>query len=79
MPLIVLISGYAGSGKDTFADFLIKHLPGAQKYAFAESIKKIARKYFKWDGIKDEKGRNLLIGIGAAGREKTYTSGQKEL
>ncbi|HHY79801.1 MAG TPA: hypothetical protein GX516_05495 [Thermoanaerobacter sp.] len=70
MPLIVLISGYAGSGKDIFGNFLIKHLPGAKKYAFADPIKEIARKYFEWDGIKDERGRNLLIGIGTAGREE---------
>jgi hypothetical protein len=70
MPVIVLISGYAGSGKDTFAGFLIKHLSGAQKYAFADPIKEIARKYFEWDGIKDERGRKLLIEIGAAGMEE---------
>jgi hypothetical protein len=70
MPQIVLISGHAGSGKDTFADFLIKYLPDARKYAFADSIKEIARKYFDWNGIKDRKGRQLLIGIGAAGREE---------
>jgi len=70
MPQIVLISGYAGSGKDTFADFLIRYLPDAKKYAFADSIKEIARKYFDWDGTKDEKGRQLLIGIGATGREE---------
>lgn len=70
MSQIILISGYAGSGKDTFSEFLIKYLPDAKKYAFADSIKEIARKYFNWDGIKDEKGRQLLIGIGAAGREE---------
>lgn len=68
--IVILVSGYMGSGKDTFSEFLIKYLPDAKKYAFADSIKEIARKYFNWDGIKDEKGRQLLIGIGAAGREE---------
>lgn len=35
----------------------------------AEPIKEIARKYFGWDGQKDERGRKLLQMIGTIGRE----------
>ena len=69
MSQIILISGYAGSGKDTFANLLIDQLPNAKKYAFADPIKEIAYKYHNWNGIKDEKGRQLLIEIGKTGRK----------
>lgn len=66
--VVILISGYATSGKDTFSDYVIKYLPCAKKFPIAYDLKEIASKYFGWDGNKDEKGRNLLIGIGSVGR-----------
>lgn len=66
---VVLVSGYATSGKDTFSDMLIRCIPGAKKYPFARELKIIAAEYFGWDGKKDERGRRLLINIGRTGRE----------
>lgn len=71
---IILISGYAGSGKDTFGQFLKEELNKEQNniavtLAFATPIKECAMKYFNWDGNKDEKGRRLLQQIGRVGRE----------
>lgn len=65
---VILISGRAGSGKDTAAkimkscfeqnydDVLITH--------YADLLKYICRDYFDWDGNKDEYGRTLLQHIG---------------
>lgn len=74
MPKVILISGYAGSGKDTFVNFCLNtfhatDINNVKKYAFAKPIKDIAIKYFGWDGKKDKKGRQLLIDIGQAGRK----------
>lgn len=66
---VVLVSGYATSGKDTFSDMLIRRIPGAKKYPFARELKIIAAEHFGWDGKKDERGRRLLINIGRTGRE----------
>lgn len=67
--MIVLISGYAGSGKDTFAKFLQEYLQDCEILHFADPIKECAAKYFCWDGNKDEKGRRLLQQLGRVGRE----------
>lgn len=67
--MIILISGYATSGKDTFANFLQKYLPKVKTLHFADPIKECATKYFNWDGVKDERGRRLLQQIGRVGRE----------
>ncbi len=61
---IILISGKARSGKDTFAGFL----PGYCKYAFADKLKDIAAE-LGWDEIKDAKGRKLLQDLGTIARE----------
>lgn len=71
-PIIILISGLARSGKDTFAkDFgvylnvyddtdkrriLITH--------FADLLKYILREYLGWDGVKDFDGRMKLQYVG---------------
>ena len=60
--MIILLSGHARAGKDTVADILEKNY-GAQVFAFADSIKDIARK-MGWDGKKDERGRKLLQTLG---------------
>ena len=64
-PLVVLISGKAGSGKDTFAGMLTDELEQAygKKVCtthYADSLKYILRSYFSWDGKKDSCGRELL-------------------
>ena len=65
---VITISGHARNGKDTIAKILehqlkmdghtvlITHYAGLVKY--------ICKEYFGWDGLKDEKGRNLLQFVG---------------
>lgn len=79
MHSIVMLSGKARVGKDTVADYIIKKIANQDKLsenyfpvykiAFADEIKRLAERVFGWDGYKDEKGRNLLIDIGEAGRK----------
>lgn len=67
MKTVVLISGKAGHGKDTFGNFLRKQLAdrgfSVQMIAFADELKREAR-LMGWDGQKDEKGRSLLQALG---------------
>lgn len=72
MRTVVLIKGRAGSGKDTLASMVLKHLKELSNLEVkispnAEKVKQYARHYFDWDGEKDDKGRKLLIDITNAG------------
>lgn len=77
MNYIILISGKSQVGKDTLADYFVSHLNDnyksyliiSEKIGFADEIKRVAKENFGWNGIKDEKGVNLLIRIGEIGRE----------
>lgn len=60
----ILINGKAGSGKDTFADYLVENY-GFKKIAFADGIYEIARKYFGME----TKDRKILQLIGQKMRE----------
>lgn len=58
--MIILLSGFAGSGKDTFADWLVENR-GYKKYAFADELKKevsekmnIPLNYFYDRDLKDK-------------------------
>lgn len=71
---VILISGKAGAGKTTTANFMRAYLNelepnSAVLWPFAGSLKGIARGYFTWDGEKDDRGRKLLQDIGRIGRE----------
>ena len=65
---IILISGKAQSGKDTFANLLKKELKSKNKRVlithYADLLKYIAKTFFDWNGKKDEYGRYLLQNIG---------------
>lgn len=65
---IIMISGKARSGKDTLADFLIKHLEKENKKVckiqISQYIKYYAIKYFGWDGEEETKPRDLLNTLG---------------
>jgi hypothetical protein len=67
----VLISGKAGVGKSTSANYIQVMLDVfASKIApIAYGVKRTAYESFGWDGKKDDKGRQLLIDIGQAGRK----------
>ena len=65
---VVLISGKAGHGKDTFAGFLKDAMERDEKRAtiihYADLLKFICKQFFGWNGEKDEAGRTLLQQIG---------------
>lgn len=71
--VIVLISGKAEHGKDTFAVFLKEALEEKGYkvgiYHFAKAVKEEAAEKLGWDGSKDEQGRSLLQKHGQGMRE----------
>ena len=65
MENIFLISGKAQHGKDSVADILMKKLDGKSiKISLADNLKYILKRYYGWNGEKDEDGRRLLQEIG---------------
>jgi dephospho-CoA kinase len=64
----ILISGKAGSGKDTVAQFMKEELEKHGKKVliikYGDAVKWVLRDYFNWDGQKDIVGRTLLQRIG---------------
>ena len=68
--MIIMVTGKAGSGKDTFYRLATLFRAGSlavSRFAFADSVKSVARS-LGWDGRKDAKGRKLLQDVGAVGR-----------
>lgn len=65
---IITISGHARNGKDTLASILDRKLKAAGYKVlithYADLVKYVCEKYFGWDGLKDERGRNLLQYVG---------------
>lgn len=76
---LVLISGKAGAGKDSFCNYALREIldnevkqPERDRvphklFRFSEPIKDLAEKSFGWDREKDTRGRQLLIDLGRAG------------
>jgi len=77
--VIILVSGKAESGKDTFAEllkaYILKKSPEKVVLTphFAGYVKFIAKEYFGWDGNKDEAGRSLLQYVGETARREQPT------
>ena len=76
-PKIILVSGYARAGKDTFASNMIRPLGVAHRVSFAYELKEIANKTLWMLGLthidlhRDEdkvKYRDILIGIARTAR-----------
>ena len=65
MKHLLLLSGKAGAGKDTFADSIASL--GFHKYSFAKALKDEASRG-GWDGQKDFRGRVLLQQLGTVWR-----------
>ena len=65
---VFCISGKAGAGKDTCAEYLklVLEMTGNRVLVthYADLVKYIATNFFEWDGQKDENGRSLLQKIG---------------
>ncbi len=58
---VILINGYPQSGKDKFVEYAQKYLD--DKIVLNHSTVDLVKKYatlLGWDGVKDDKGRNLL-------------------
>ena len=64
MEKIILISGMARHGKDTVAEMLQKQLDKSVITPYADYLKFICEKYFGWNGVKDDDGREILQRIG---------------
>ena len=66
-----MLSGKSGSGKDTFYEIskrIFSEKIFIQRYSFADEVKKIALA-IGWNGVKDNKGIDLLQKISWAARE----------
>ena len=65
---IICLSGCAGHGKDTAAQFLKDKLESKEKTVlvthYADLLKYICKAFFGWNGEKDEAGRTLLQHVG---------------
>lgn len=73
---IILISGKAQHGKDTFANILAEQLTNCNQKVlichYADLVKYIARTFFNWNGLKDDYGRTLLQHIGTENVRSVY-------
>lgn len=79
---VILICGESGSGKTELANFIKEYLDNRTGTYLdvtlvrgnAQSVKDKATKQFNWNGVKDKKGRQLLIDITDEGyaRDKFY-------
>jgi hypothetical protein len=71
---IIGISGKAQNGKDESARILKTNLEHNGKKIllihYADYLKYIAKTYYGWNEVKDEKGRTLLQNIGEIARKK---------
>lgn len=65
---VILISGKAQHGKDTFAEFFkmvaSSHSKKCLIIKYGDILKFVAKKYFDWNGEKDLAGRTLLQTLG---------------
>lgn len=59
---VILISGKARSGKDSFANALSEILQSKNKKVlithYADLLKYVCRQFFNWNGEKDEQRKN---------------------
>ena len=74
-PIVLLISGKAESGKDSFADAFIKEAQEICRYRclkikYGDFVKMVATTYYNWNGEKDELGRRFITKIGDRVRKK---------
>lgn len=73
---VILISGKAQSGKDTFAKYAKNYFEQNNKRVlithFGDLVKYTAKTFFNWNGEKDEKGRSLLQSLGTNDVRKEF-------
>lgn len=61
---VILISGKAQHGKDSIAEIIKRKLPDVLRVNFGDRVKDVCSRYFGWNGIKDENGRQILQRVG---------------
>ena len=64
---IILISGKAQHGKDTFCGFLqyyFEPIYNIKVIHFADALKFVCQQYYDWNGVKNELGRTILQRVG---------------
>lgn len=65
---VICISGKAGHGKDTAAQFLKEQLELGENSVlithYGDLVKYVCKTFFDWDGQKNEAGRELLQTVG---------------
>jgi len=59
---IVYVNSPARTGKDTFCDMCQEHIK-CKTVSTVDYIKEISRREFDWDGVKDDRGRELLASL----------------
>lgn len=76
MTKVIVISGKAGSGKDTFAGLLAGQMENRNRAVlithYADLLKFICTNYFGWNGVKDQEGRSLLQYVGTNKIRRRY-------
>lgn len=68
---LILVSAFAGGGKDTFYSEALKYNSNLTRISFADPLKNVARQLLGWDGNKDIVGRQTLIDTGSILRGET--------
>ena len=79
-PLVIIVNGTAQAGKDTFTEAFLRgikrnmYIPTCSaSLSTVDFEKEVAANLFGWDGVKDEKGRQLLCDLKDAGTK--YNNG----
>ncbi|MEG1146637.1 MAG: hypothetical protein RSE21_04320 [Bacilli bacterium] len=63
-PKIFIISGKAGSGKNTVAKIIAEQKKNTINLAYATPLKEYAKKISSWDGTEETKPRELIQNLG---------------
>ena len=61
---VIGIWGLQGVGKTALANAIAAKCEGSEVLPLAEPLKRLAKEYFGWDGVKDARGRALLQHLG---------------
>ena len=68
---VIILTGQAGSGKTTAAEFLNKNISNSVIINYGDALKWVAERFYGWNGEKNEIGRTLLQQLGTeVGRAK---------
>jgi hypothetical protein len=60
---IIIVNGAAKNGKDKFVNFCIKNHTNSVNWSTIDTVKKISKRNFGWDGKKTDEARKFLSDI----------------